>query len=56
MLVVVGVVLDAVAADVIRPNIDTSCWFYGEAFGGDSAAKKVWDGGTVSLVVTDALI
>lgn len=28
VLVLVGVVLDAVAADVIRPNIDTSCWFY----------------------------
>lgn len=30
VLVLVGVVLDATKADVIRPHIDTSCWFYGK--------------------------
>lgn len=30
VLVLVGLLLDALEADVIRPNIDSSCWFYGE--------------------------
>lgn len=31
VLVLVGVVLDTVETDAIRPNIDISCWFYGES-------------------------
>lgn len=33
VLVLVGVVLDAVQADAVRPDIDTSCWFFREYCG-----------------------